>query len=55
LIYFVQRDITIEWDRQPRQDMWEVTIHFRCDFEVENVDLVVIAKNVSMSGADYTG
>lgn len=55
LIYFVQRDITIEWDRRPRQDVWEVTIHFRVDFEVENPDLVVLAKNVSMSGSDYTG
>lgn len=55
LIYFVQRDFTIEWDRRPRQDMWEVTIHFRIDFQVENGDLVVIAKNVAMSGSDYTG
>ena len=55
LIYFVQRDITIEFDRQPRADVWEVTIHFRVDFEVENSDLVVIAKNVAMSGNDYTG
>lgn len=53
LIYFVQRDITIEWDREPRQDMWEVTIHFRVDFEIENVDLVIMADNVSMSGDDY--
>jgi hypothetical protein len=55
LIYFVQREITIEWDRKPRQDMWEVTIHFRIDCEVENEDLVILAKNISMSGADYTG
>ncbi len=55
LVYFVQRDITIEWDRQPRQDLWEVTIHFRIDFQVENGDLVVIADNVAMSGSDYTG
>jgi hypothetical protein len=54
LVYFVQRDITIEWDRKPRQDMWEVTIHFRVDFQVENGDLVVLAKNVAMSGNDYT-
>lgn len=53
LVYFVQRDITIEWDRQPRQDMWEVTIHFRVDFQVENGDLVVMADNVAMSGNDY--
>jgi hypothetical protein len=55
LIYFIQREITIEFDRQPRQDVWEVTIHFRVDFEVENVDLVILANNVSMSGNDYTG
>ena len=55
LIYFVQRDITIEFDRQPRQDVWEITIHFRVDFEVENSDLVVIANDVAMSGNDYTG
>jgi hypothetical protein len=54
LLYFVQRDITIEFDRVPRNDMWEVTIHFRVDFEVENEDLVVIAQNVAMSGSDYT-
>lgn len=55
LVYFIQRDITIEFDRQPRQDMWEVTIHFRVDFQVENGDLVVMADNVAMSGNDYTG
>jgi len=55
LVYFIQRDITIEWDRKPRQDMWEATIHFRVDFQVENGDLVVMADNVAMSGSDYTG
>jgi hypothetical protein len=55
LIYFVQRDITIEFDRRPRQDVWEVTIHFRVDFEIENTELVIMAKNVSLSGSDYTG
>lgn len=53
LIMFVRREITIEFERRPRLDLWEATIHFKCDFEVENPDLVVIAKNVSMSGADY--
>jgi hypothetical protein len=54
-VYFIQRDITIEWQRQPRQDVWEATIHFRADFQIENPDLVIMAKNVSMSGTDYTG
>jgi hypothetical protein len=53
LIFFVQRDITIEWDRIPRQDKWEVTIHSRVDFQVENRDMVVLAKNVGVNGADY--
>lgn len=54
LIYFVQRDITIEFDRRPRQDVWEITIHFRVDFEVENPELVILANNVDMTGSDYT-
>jgi hypothetical protein len=53
LIYFVQREITIEFDRRPRLDVWEVTVHFRADFQVENEDLVVMAVNVSLSGSDY--
>ena len=55
LIYFIRRDITIEWDRKPRLDQWEATIHFRCDFEVDNCAMVVIAEDVSMAGSDYTG
>jgi len=30
-------------------------LHFRVDFEVENPALVVIAKNVDLSGVDYSG
>lgn len=56
LIYFVQRSITIEFDRRPRTDSWEVTVHFRCDFQVENADMVVMATGVGVgSGTDYTG
>ena len=54
LVYFIQRDLTVEWERVPRQDMWQATIHFRVDFEVENPNLVVISNNVSLSGSDYT-
>ena len=53
LIWFIQRDITIEWDRIPRMDKWEVTIHWRGDVEVENEEMPVLANNVSESGADY--
>jgi HK97 family phage major capsid protein len=54
LIYFIQRNITIEWDRQPRQDKWEVTVHFRADFQVENANLIVTAYNVRIGGTDYS-
>lgn len=53
LIWFVQRDITVEWDRQPRSDAWEVTIHTRADVNVEDVNMVVQVSNVSESAADY--
>lgn len=53
-LWFIQRDITIEWDRIPRQDKWEVTIHWRADVEVENEQMVIIAQNVSESGSDYS-
>jgi hypothetical protein len=53
LLYFVQRDITIEFDRQPRADVWEVTIHFRVDFEIENPDMVVRGHDLSLSQSDY--
>lgn len=57
LVYFVQREITIEWERKPRRDLWEATIHWRVDFEVDDPALVVIAKNVGSLGtaSDYTG
>ena len=53
LLHFIQREITIEFERKPRKDMWEVTIHYRADYEVENPELVIMATNVSMSGEDY--
>jgi hypothetical protein len=53
-IWFIRREITIEWERKPRLDLWQATIHYKCDFEIENPDLVVIATNVAMSGTDYT-
>lgn len=54
LIWFVQRDITIEWDRQPRTDKWECTIHHRCDFAVENAAMVCMCTNLSISGTAYS-
>jgi len=53
-VYFIGRAVTIEWSREPRQDMWQSTIHYRVDFEIEDPNMVVIAKNVAMSGSDYS-
>ena len=45
--------LKVEWDRKPRQDKWEITIHTRVDFQVENRDMCVVANNVSEGSADY--
>lgn len=53
MIFFIQREITIEWDRIPRKDKWEVTIHTRNDFQIENREMVILANDVGVDGADY--
>lgn len=55
IIFFVQRQITWEWMRQPRADTWEATVHMRSDIVLENINAVAMAKNISISGSDYTG
>jgi len=55
LVVVIQRKITWEWERNPRSDLWEATIHTRCDFLIEIEKAVVRAKNVSSSGTAYTG
>lgn len=52
-IFFIQRAITIEWDRKPRDDKWEVTIHTRMDVQVEDPNMVILGYNISESGSDY--
>lgn len=54
LAYIVQREVTMEWEREPRSDVWEFTLHFRCDFQVVVPAMVVLAENISISGTDYT-
>ncbi|MGL5136001.1 MAG: hypothetical protein ACRC78_26005, partial [Planktothrix sp.] len=53
LILFIQREFKVEWDRNPRLDQWEATIHWRVDFQVENPDLVVYIENIDVDGTDY--
>lgn len=54
LVYIIQRKITWEWERVPRSDLWEATVHTRGDFIIENEKAVVRAHNISMSGTDYS-
>lgn len=53
LILVIQRDFTVEYERVPRLDRWEVTVHYKMDFMVENPDLVVIAKNLTSCGSAF--
>ena len=53
IIWFVQREMSIEQERRPRQDINEITMYWRVDFQVENPDLVVYIKNIKLSGANY--
>lgn len=56
LLFLPRREFKIEFERKPRADLYEATIHYRCDFQVMDPAAVVIAKNVdAISGvADYT-
>jgi len=47
LIYVVQRELTVEWERVPRADRDEATIHMRSDFIIEEDDAIVKANNVN--------
>ena len=53
-IYLVQREISVERERKPRTDTWEVTLFHRCDFLIERYDAIVRANNVTLDPtADY--
>lgn len=54
LVTVIQRDFTVEYERIPRLDRWQVTVHYKMDFMVENPELVVIAKNLTSCGSIYT-
>jgi len=55
LVAIIQRAIKWEWERNPRGDTWEATIHTRTDYLIEIEKAVVRAKNVSLTGSAYTG
>jgi len=47
MIFVIQRDFKAEWERVPRADRDELTIHMRSDFIVEETDAIAKAINVS--------
>jgi hypothetical protein len=53
LIYYVMREFKREKERIPRCDKWEFTMHWYADFQIENTDMIVLAKNVSLCGEPY--
>lgn len=55
LHWFIRRDMSMEWERQPRTDVTEATMYMRMDFEVMDPNMVVIAKNIrAESGTAYS-
>ncbi len=56
LVMVLLRAIKWEWERVPRSDKWEATIHTRSDFLIENEKAIVRAKSVSISNTTaYSG
>jgi len=54
LIWFVQRNIKIHFEYQPRKDITEATMWMRTDFEIENLNSLVKIRSVSAdAGAAY--
>ena len=47
-IYVVQRALTIEWQRVPRSDKDEGTVHMRTDFIIEETDAIVKATGINL-------
>lgn len=47
-IAIFQRNITMEKERVPRSDRWELTMYLRTDYLVENTAAIVKATNVSL-------
>lgn len=55
LINIVGREMRFEKERVPKCDLWEFIAHFSQDFLVEDVNKVVLIKNVSACGTAYAG
>ena len=47
LIYVIQRALTVEWERVPRSDTDQGTVHMRTDFIIENDEAIVKAFDVN--------
>jgi hypothetical protein len=47
-VYVPQRSFTLEWERKPRNDRYEMTIYMRTDYIVQETKQVVMATDVSV-------
>lgn len=54
LVLVIQRDFRVEEQRVPKLDRSEIVVHYKMDVMVENPELVVLAKNLTSCGPDYT-
>lgn len=51
LTVVLQREVSIEWERKPRSDVWEGTIYTRTDYIVEIPDMCVRCVDVAVDPA----
>jgi hypothetical protein len=55
LVYFIQREMSLEWERRIRCDDYQATMYWKADFALMNPDAVVLAVNVDPCGTAWTG
>gem|GEM_PF-3213805 len=53
-IYVPLRQFDVYWEFKPRTDKWECTTYHENDYVIENTDAIVLAKQLSLSGSDYS-
>lgn len=51
LVYVVQRDVSSEWERKPRNDRWEGTFYLRSDYVIKDIPAIVRCDDVSVDPA----
>jgi hypothetical protein len=55
MIHFIQRQMSLEWERRIRCDDYQATMYWKSDWAFENPDMVVVVKNLDPCGEPYAG